>query len=100
MYSYLPSMNPTLRNVVGIATGYGLDVRDSIPCRDKIFFRPYSVETGSEAHPASYPMFTGAFFTEGQVTRALSSPLTSSAEVENCGALPPLPIRLHGMELN
>jgi hypothetical protein len=41
---------------VDIGTGYGLDGRGSIPGRGKSFL--HSVQTGSEAHPASYPMGT------------------------------------------
>jgi hypothetical protein len=41
---------------VGIATSYGLDGRGSIPGRGKKFSLPHSVQTGSRAHPASYPM--------------------------------------------
>jgi hypothetical protein len=38
--------------------GYGLDDRNSIPDRvdDGIFSLCHRVQTGSEAHPASYPM--------------------------------------------
>jgi hypothetical protein len=40
-------------SVVGIVTGYGLDGHLSLH---------HSVETGSAAHPASYPMETGGSF--------------------------------------
>jgi hypothetical protein len=42
---------------VSIVTGYGLDRRDSVPCRGD-FSLPQSVYTGSGAHPAAYPMRT------------------------------------------
>jgi hypothetical protein len=49
---------------VGIATGYGLDDR-GVGVRV-----PDVVQTGSEAHPASYPMGTGGSFPEGKAVRA------------------------------
>jgi hypothetical protein len=42
---------------VGVATGYGLDGR-GVGIRD--FSSLHSVQTGSEAHPASYLMGTGS----------------------------------------
>jgi hypothetical protein len=45
---------------VGIATGYGLDGQGLIPGRDVSLL--HSVQTGSGAHPASYPMGTGGSF--------------------------------------
>jgi hypothetical protein len=36
------------------------------------------VQTGSGAHPASYPMATGGFFPGGEAAGAWSWPLTSS----------------------
>jgi hypothetical protein len=59
--------------------GYGLDGQGSIPSKGKDFFLLHSVQTGSEAHPASYPI---------------------GAEVKNGAAISPLPICLHGMVLN
>jgi hypothetical protein len=47
-------------SVVGIATGYGLDDR-GVGVR---------VQTGSEVHPASYPMGTGGSFPGGKAARA------------------------------
>jgi hypothetical protein len=50
--------------VVGIATGYGLDdrgVRVRVPVGSRTFLL-HVVQTGSEAHPASYPMGTGGSF--------------------------------------
>jgi hypothetical protein len=49
-------------SVVSIATGYGLDdqgVRVKSPARVKDFFLLHVIQTGSWAHPASYPMGTG-----------------------------------------
>jgi hypothetical protein len=43
---------------VGIPTGYGLDDRSYIPDRGKTFC-PYTVRTGCEAHPDSYPIGNG-----------------------------------------
>jgi hypothetical protein len=42
-----------------IATGHRFDGRSLIPGRGKRFFLLHSVQTGSEALPASYPMSTG-----------------------------------------
>jgi hypothetical protein len=51
-------------SAVGIATGYGLDGREvgvRVPVGAR--FAPlHVVPTGSGAHPASYPMGTGALF--------------------------------------
>jgi hypothetical protein len=47
---------------VGIATGYGFDSRGLIPGRGKRCSVVYSLQTGSGAHPASYPMGTGGRF--------------------------------------
>jgi hypothetical protein len=46
-----------------------------------------SVQNGSGAHPASYPISSGGFFSGG---KADHSP-PSSAEVKNSGTVPPLP---------
>jgi hypothetical protein len=56
----------------------------------------HRVQIGSEAHPASYPMVAGGKAAERE---ADNSP-APSAEVKNDGAIPPLPIRLHGVVLN
>jgi hypothetical protein len=42
-----------------IATGYMLDDQDSISGRVKIFFPLHSIQNGSGACPASYPISTG-----------------------------------------
>jgi hypothetical protein len=68
---------------VGIATGYGLDDRGSIPGGGWEFFS--STPCPAESHPASYTMGTGVLFLEvrrpgGEADR---SPL-SSAEVKEC----------------
>jgi hypothetical protein len=46
---------------VGIATGYGLDGRDSNPDRDKVFLFS-TTSRPAETHPPSYPMSTGGDF--------------------------------------
>jgi hypothetical protein len=46
-------------STVGIATDYGLDdgeIGVRIPVRSRIFSFLHVVQTGSGAHPASYPM--------------------------------------------
>jgi hypothetical protein len=71
---------------------YGLDSRGSIPGRGKRFFLLHSVQTGSGAHPSSYPMSTGGPFpgVKHQGCEADRSPPTS-AKVSNGGAITPLP---------
>jgi hypothetical protein len=68
--------------------------------REKLFLL-HSVHTGSGTHPASYPIGTGC--SSPGVKRPVREPDHSppaSAEVKNDGAIPPLPIRLHGIMLN
>jgi hypothetical protein len=73
---------------VGIALGYLVDDRDS-----RVRFRAgagnfslhHRVQTGSGAHPASYPMGTWGSFLGGKATGAWSWPLTpSSSDVKEC----------------
>jgi hypothetical protein len=59
------------------------------------------METGSRTHPASYPVGTGADFPEiKRPGREADHSPPSSAEVKNGGAIPPLPMRVHGRVLN
>jgi hypothetical protein len=71
---------------VSIVSGYGLDDRGSIPGGGKEdFSSSFCVQTGSRAHPASWPMGTGGLFLGGKAWQgrdAGHSP-PSSAEVEN-----------------
>jgi hypothetical protein len=75
-----------------------LDDRGSIPGRG----RGYRVQTGSGAHPGSYPIGAGVFYPRGNATGREgyhSSP--SSAEVKNAWSYSSaLPIRLHGVILS
>jgi hypothetical protein len=64
----------------------------------EVLFLLHSVQTGSEAHPAPYTMGTGDF--TPRVKREADHSPSSSAEVKNGGAIPPLPLRLYGMVLN
>jgi hypothetical protein len=57
------------------------------PTRARDFSLLHSVQTGSAAHTASYPMGTGI---KRPRCEAGHSP-PASAEVENGGAIPPLP---------
>jgi hypothetical protein len=81
---------------VRISTGYEMDGRGSIPGKTRDFTLLYSVQTGSGAHQASYPMGTGVKRSKREADH--SSP--SSAEVKNGGAIPPSPMWLHGIVLN
>jgi hypothetical protein len=65
---------------VGIALGYGPDDRGSrvrFPAGAGNFSLHHSVQNGSGAHPASYPMGTGVSFPGGKAAGAWSWPLTS-----------------------
>jgi hypothetical protein len=56
------------------------------------FFLLHVVQTGSRAHPASYPMVTGgSFLVSKRPGREADHSPSSSAEVKNCGTIPPLP---------
>jgi hypothetical protein len=58
---------------VGIALGYGLDDRGSrvrFPARVGDFSLHYSVQNGSRAHPASYPMGIRGSFPGGKAAGA------------------------------
>jgi hypothetical protein len=61
----------------------------------------HSIQIGSDAHPASYPMGTEGF-SPGvkQPGREANNSPPSSTEVKNGGAIPPLPICHHGVMLN
>jgi hypothetical protein len=77
---------------VGIATGCGLDVRHSFLGRTRNFSILHSFQTGSGAHPASYPMGTeGSFPGVKRPGREADRSPTSNAEVKNGGAIPALP---------
>jgi hypothetical protein len=79
---------------VGIATGYGLDDRGS-GIRGAVNFSLFHrVQTGSGAHPASYPMGTRVSFTRDDVH---SPPY--SVEVMNPWRYTSIPICLHGVVL-
>jgi hypothetical protein len=64
---------------------YGLDDRDSIPDGAEDFSSSPCVQTGSGAHPASYPMGTGGPFPGGKARpgRDADHSPPSSAEVKN-----------------
>jgi hypothetical protein len=49
---------------------YGLDDRTSNSCRGRVISLPYRVQTGSGAHPASYPMGTEASLPAGKAAGA------------------------------
>jgi hypothetical protein len=58
-------MNKSHDSSVAKATGYGLDDRSSrvrFPAKAGNFSLPNSVQKGSGAYPASYPMGTGGSF--------------------------------------
>jgi hypothetical protein len=60
-------------NSVGMATGYGLDdrmIEVLFPVAGGNFSLRHHVQTGSGAHPASYPMGTGSSFPGGKAAGA------------------------------
>jgi hypothetical protein len=69
---------------VGIAMGYSLEGPGSIPGRVKWFSLLHSVQTGSGAHPVSYPMVLSS----GRETDHSSPP---NAKFKNGRTMPPLP---------
>jgi hypothetical protein len=52
-------------NSVGIRAGKGIDGRSWIYDSGKIFSLLHSIQSGSGAHPVSYPMVTGGYFPRG-----------------------------------
>jgi hypothetical protein len=61
------------RSSVGIMTGYGLNNRGSgfqFPAGAGNFSILHCIQTGSGAHPMSYPMSTGVSFPGSTVARA------------------------------
>ena len=84
-YSYAEIMSTVLQprgpgSVVGIATGYGLDG----PGIESQWVARFSapVQTGSEAHPASYKMGAASFPGVKRPGRGVDHPPPSSAEVK------------------
>jgi len=58
---------------IGIETGYGLDDRMigvRLPAEAGYFSLRYRVQTGSGAHPPSYPMGTAGAFPAGKAAGA------------------------------
>jgi hypothetical protein len=77
---------------VGIAMGYGLDSRGSIPGRCKIFF--FSTVSTLALGPTQPPIqWVPGVLSLGvkRLGREADHSPPSSAEVKNCGAVPPLP---------
>jgi hypothetical protein len=75
-------------NSASISTDYKLDRRCSIPSKSNNISLPYSDQTGSIAHPVSYPVIIGIYFP--RVKRPGSEAddsLPSSSEVKICGAI-------------
>jgi hypothetical protein len=83
---------------VGIATGYGLDYRMigvRFPSEAGNFSLRHHVQTGSEAHPASYPVGVK------RPGREVDHSPPSSAEVKECVELYlHSPIRFHSVVLS
>jgi hypothetical protein len=90
---------------VGIAQCYSAGLRAArsgvrVPAGVGNFSLYHRVQSGSGAHPDSYPMGTGGSFPEGKAAEANHSP-PSSAEVKNVWSyISNLSIRLHGVVLS
>jgi hypothetical protein len=63
-------MKPYRDSSVGIATGYGLDDRGSIPGRVRNFSVFHSIQSGSGYNPVSYLMDTNDSFSGGKADGA------------------------------
>jgi hypothetical protein len=87
------------QSVERLPTGGRPRSRSSRPGRVKNYL--HVVQTGSGAHPASYPVGTGGASpgVKRPGSEADHSP-PSSAGVKNGGAIPHSPIRFHGLALN
>jgi hypothetical protein len=55
------------------------------------FYSSPCVQTGSEAHPASYPMGTGGPFPEGKARPECDADHSPPSSGRGVGAIPPLP---------
>jgi hypothetical protein len=76
---------------VGIATGYRLDGRSSIPGRDKIFSSPQRPDRLWGPPSLLFNGYRGSFPGVKQPGPEADHSPPSSTEVKNCGAVSPLP---------
>jgi hypothetical protein len=73
MHSGLKRTDSKQRPWLGIVTGYGLNDRMigvRFPTGDGNFSLHHRIQTGSGAHPPSYPVGTGGSFPQGKAARA------------------------------
>jgi hypothetical protein len=83
-----PCLDRSRASVVGIAMGWVAGIR--FPARARDFFLLHSFQTGSGAHPASYPMGTGSpFLGLKRPGREADRSPPSSAEVKSAGDMLP-----------
>ena len=80
LLSWLYLVTARSLTVIGIATFYGLDGPGIESGGGGRFSAP--VQTGSEAHPASYTMGTGTFSGVKRPRRSVDHSPTSSAEIK------------------
>jgi hypothetical protein len=84
-----PGLNGSRVSSVAITMGWTDGVRNPAVAR---FFLFHNVQTGSGAHPASFPLGTGGpLLGVNRPGREADHSPPSSAEVKNVGARPPLP---------
>jgi len=99
-FLYISSEVGRVQTVEGLL--YGLDDWGSIPGKGKIFSLYHRVQTGSEAHPASYPLDTRSPFPDGKApARESNHSLPSSAVDKNAWSFTSTPtIHIHGVMLS
>jgi hypothetical protein len=89
-------------SAVGMATGWTAERSEFESREGQDVSSLHVVQTGSGAHPASYPMGIGGSFPGGKAVRAWSWPLNSNycRGQEYVNLYIHSPIRLHGVVLN
>jgi hypothetical protein len=86
---------------VGELSRYGDELRDGRPGFDSRQNTDFSLlQICPEAHAVSYPMGTGSDFSGVKRSGREDDHSSSTAEVKHGGAIPLLPMRLHGIVLN
>jgi hypothetical protein len=94
-YSSAGSWDSSVDMAMGCSGRSGFDSREG----EKIYFLLHSVQTGSGAYQASYPMGSNSSSSGRGVKLSYISPL-SGAEVKKGGAILPLHNRFHVLMLN
>jgi hypothetical protein len=85
-------------NSIDIMTYYGLGGRGKFPMKGKIFF--IYIQRADQLWGGPSLLYSALSSSVKRLGREADHSRPSSAEVKNGGAIPPLPIRLHGVVLN